>query len=69
MISRSERNRADIEDSKLYYTNRGIEQGIEQGEVRKQQEIISNMLKLGLSFEEIAKLTNSSLSDVEKLSN
>ncbi|MDR0845877.1 MAG: hypothetical protein LBN08_00010 [Lactobacillales bacterium] len=42
----------------------GFEEGIEQG----RKEIISNMLKLGLSYEEIAKLTNANLSDIEKIS-
>jgi predicted transposase/invertase (TIGR01784 family) len=63
LISRAERNRADIEDSKLYYTNRGIEQGIEQGKIL----IIDNRIKLGFSADDIARATGVQVDNIEKL--
>ncbi|MDR0846213.1 MAG: Rpn family recombination-promoting nuclease/putative transposase [Lactobacillales bacterium] len=59
LISRAERNRADIEDSKLYYTNRGIERG--------KRNIISNLVDSGMSIEQIALLTKLSNEQVEKI--
>ena len=45
--------------------NEGIQQGIQQGERKKQSEMIFGMLKRGKTAEEIADFTGISLADIE----
>lgn len=62
---------AKIEDAKYYAEKdgvvKGIKQGIEQGEKKKQQEIALKMLQKKIDLETVAEFTELTLDEINKL--
>ena len=60
-------NKSIINEVKRKSLQEGIEQGIEQGIQKNQREIVINMYKKNISFDDMKELTNLSYEEVNKI--
>ena len=54
-----------METNKKLYFDEGVEQGIEQGELKKQNEIIKNMIKNKFTLDQISLAINKPVEEVK----
>lgn len=57
---------------RIYYTQKGREEGIEEGRKERQEEkikVVKNLLKMGLDIEKIAEATELTVDQVEEIKN
>ena len=61
-------------NKKLFYeegygqgVEQGIEQGVEQGEIKKQNEMIKNMLNKNISLELISEVSNKPVKEIKEM--
>ena len=57
-------------NKKLYFdegVEQGIEQGVEQGEIKKQNEMIKNMLNKNISLELISEVSNKPVKEIKEM--
>ena len=64
---RKEIDEMQREENKKLFFEQGIEQGIEKGELNKQNEIITNMLKEKASMNFISRVTNKPVQEIKKI--
>ena len=57
-------------NKKLFYEEgygQGVEQGVEQGEIKKQNEMIKNMLNKNISLELISEVSNKPVKEIKEM--
>ena len=64
---RKEIDEMQREENKKLFFERGIEQGIERGELNKQNEMITNMLKEKASMNFISRVTNKPVQEIKEI--
>ena len=56
-----------METNKKLYFDEGVEQGVEQGEIKKQNEMIKNMLNKNISLELISEVSNKPIKEIKEM--
>ena len=56
-----------METNKKLYFDEGVEQGVEQGEIKKQNEMIKNMLNKNISLELISEVSNKPVKEIKEM--